>query len=130
MRVERIDHVTFRIPKDGVEAAVGFYTGVLGFEPVKLEAYRAGERTSFFFRMGETAMLTIRPVEAFTKPDDTNYDHCCLVVDTPLNEVKTLLGEHGISIEQERTPRGSQGRAPAVYLRDPFGYLLEIKETV
>lgn len=129
MHVERIDHVTLRIPDDGVETAVGFYTGVLRFEPMKLEAYRAGERTSFLFSMGETAMLTIRPVEAFTKPDDTNYDHCCLVVDTSIEEVTAVLDEHGIGVERESTPLGSTGRAPAVYVRDPFGYLLEIKES-
>lgn len=129
MRVQRIDHVTLHIPEDGVETAVGFYTGVLGFEPVALEAYRSGDRTSFFFRLSPAAMLTIRPVEGFAAPDDTNYDHCCLVVDTPIEEVKTMFEDYGIAVEQESTPRGSQGRAPAVYVRDPFGYLLEIKQS-
>lgn len=128
MQVERIDHVNIRIPADRVEEAVRFYRDVLGFEPYKLDAYRDGERTSFFFRMGETALITIRPVESFRDPDDTNYDHCCLIVDATIAEVKERLEEHGIDIERESTPLGSQGRAPAVYIRDPFGYRFELKE--
>lgn len=128
MRVTRIDHVNVRIPADGVAEAVHFYHDVLGFTPEKLDAYRAGERTSFFFRLGADALLTVRPTDMFTPPDDTGYDHCCLVVDTEISKVKERLQEHSIPIERESTPYGAAGRAPAVYIRDPFGYRIEIKQ--
>lgn len=127
MEVARIDHVNVRIPADGVEEAVGFYRDVLGFAPENLEAYRAGERTSFMFRCGETALLVIRPVADFSRPDDTNFDHVCLVFDASIAELRETFVDAGVDIERESTPTGSQGRAPAVYVRDPFGYLLECK---
>ncbi|MDY6769111.1 MAG: VOC family protein [Candidatus Nanohaloarchaea archaeon] len=129
MDAERIDHVNLRIPADSVEDAVHFYRDVLGFEPEKLDLYRDGERTSFAFRIADTAMLHVRPVDDFREPGAENYDHLCIVVDTPLDELKQLLEEHGVDIDREGTPWGSTGRAPAVYVTDPFGYTIELKTT-
>ncbi len=127
MDAARIDHVNIRIPRDGVEEAVSFYQDVLGFEPEKLELYRDGERTSFAFRLGDTAMLHVRPVDDFTRPEKGNYDHLCIVVDTGIGELKQHLDDHDIEIDREGTPWGSTGRAPAVYITDPFGYSIELK---
>lgn len=127
MNVTHIDHVNIRIPADGVDDAVMFYRDVLGFTPEKLDLYRQGDRTSFAFRLGDTAMLHVRPVDGFEPPTDENYDHLCLIVDEPIDAVKQLLDEHGITIERESTPWGATGRAPAVYIRDPFDYRIEIK---
>lgn len=129
MDVVRIDHVNIRIPEDGVEEALEFYRDTLGFKPEKLEKYRAGDRTSFAFRMGETSMIHVRPKESFETPEQKNYDHFCIVVDREVEEIKERFREHGVEIERESTPYGSTGRAPAVYVKDPFGYTIEVKET-
>ncbi len=128
MEVERIDHVNIMIPEDGVEAALTFYRDRLGFEPLKLDKYRQGERTSFAFRMGETSMLHVRPKKDFEKPEQKNFDHFCIMVDRTREEVKTVFDED--EILREGTPWGPGGRAPAVYVEDPFGYVIEIKETL
>lgn len=127
MDVERIDHVNLRIPVDGVDDALGFYRDVLGFPVERLDRYRAGDRTSFMFRCGDTSLLVIRPVEDFARPEDRNFDHLCLVLDASIDEVRDVMERGDVDIERESTPMGSQGRAPAVYVRDPFGYLLELK---
>ncbi len=127
METVRIDHVNLRIPADRVDDAVAFYRDVLGFRPERLDAYRDGERTSFMFRCGDTSLLVIRPVTEFSPPDDRNFDHLCLVLDGSIDAVKRMLRDGDVDIERESTPTGSQGRGPAVYVRDPFGYLLELK---
>lgn len=129
MDVTRIDHVNIRIPEDGVDRAVAFYQDVLGFAPEKMDKYRVGDRTSFAFRLGDTAMLHVRPVTDFEPPGQHNYDHFCIIVDESIEDVKSRLQEHDVVIDRESTPWGSTGRAPAVYITDPFGYRIEIKES-
>jgi hypothetical protein len=34
----------------------------------------------------------------------------------------------GYEVLRQSTPLGTQGRAPAIYVQDPFGYVIEIKE--
>lgn len=128
MHVRAIDHVNVRIPDSGVDQAVEFYTNVLGFEPEQLDAYRAGNRTLFSFRLGDTAVLHVRPVEEFEPPSGANYDHFALVVEATVEEVKERLDDAGIEIRREGNPLGATGRAPAIYVEDPFGYVLELKE--
>ncbi|MFB6115451.1 MAG: VOC family protein, partial [Candidatus Nanohalobium sp.] len=72
MNVERIDHISIGIPENSVEKALKFYRGALGFETFKLEEFRDGERTSFFFRMGENALLNLRPKEEFRELEQEN----------------------------------------------------------
>lgn len=130
MTTQRIDHINLRIPTNGVASAIEFYVDLLGFEPIKLEAYRAGERTSFFVRISERSVLNFRPVDSFEEPTGENLDHFCLIMDEPINELTERLGNHGVEILREGSPFGSTGRAPAVYVRDPFGFVLELKEPV
>lgn len=127
MGARRIDHVNIRIPDDGVDKAVAFYHGVLGFEPAKLDLYRSGERTSFAFRISDEALLHVRPVEEFVEPDGTSYDHCCILVDD-LEEYRHRFQTNDVDILREGTPWGATGRAPAVYVEDPFGYRIELKQ--
>lgn len=124
----RIDHVNIRIPEDGVDEAVAFYRDVLGFEPERLGNYREGERTSFAFRISDTALLHVRPIDGFERPDGTNFDHFCVVVDD-LGATRERLAEADVEIEREGEPWGATGRAEAIYVEDPFGYRIELKAT-
>lgn len=127
MNTRQIDHINIKIPADQLDDALTFYRDVLGFDPVKLDLYRQGERTSFAFRLGETALLHVRPVEDFVPPSGQNLDHICLVLDTGIETIRQRLTDHDITIDREGEPWGATGRAPAVYVTDPFGYQLELK---
>ena len=127
MKGSGIDHVNIRIPEDGVEEAVDFYGEVLGLEPMKLEEFRNDERTSFFFRISEDAVINIRLEENFEEPSDKNFDHFCINLDEKIDKVKEILEENGVEILREGTPLGAEGRGPGVYIRDPFGYKIELK---
>lgn len=128
MDAHHIDHVNIRIPTSGVDDAVEFYVEGLGFAPEQLEAYRNGERTLFSFRLGDESVLHVRPVDDFEGPTGDNYDHWAVVVTQSISEVKAQLDDAGIDIRRESNPLGATGRAPAVYVEDPFGYVIEIKE--
>lgn len=128
MHARAIDHVNLRIPEEGVAAALEFYRDVLGFEPENLDAYRAGDRRSFSVRLGPSAVIHFRPVDSFDEPIGENFDHVAIVVEATVAEVTAQLGEADIEIEREGSPLGATGRHPAVYVRDPFGYLLELKQ--
>lgn len=125
-----IDHINLRIPKENVQKALEFYGDLLGFETWKLEDYRDDERTSFFFRIGDNALLNMRPKTDFQPPEGKNYDHFCIVVDRDIDNLEEELEDRGYNILRRGEPLGTQGRAPAVYVEDPFGYVIELKKSI
>ena len=127
MKGSGIDHVNIKIPENGVDDAINFYGGVLGFEPMKLEEFRNGDRTSFFFRISDDAVINIRLEENFQEPSDRNFDHFCIILDEKIDEVKEVLQENSIEILRNGTSLGAKGSGPGVYIRDPFGYRIELK---
>lgn len=127
--MEFIDHVNLRIPEDSIQEALEFYRDILGFKTWKLDDYREGERTSFFFRIGEDALLNMRPKPDFQRPEGKNYDHFCIVVDRDIDSLEEELENGGYEILRRGNPLGTQGRAPAVYVEDPFGYVIELKKS-
>jgi len=128
MDVSHIDHVNLRIPAEGVTDALEFYVEGLGFEVDRMDAFEAGEKPFFSIRLAPTHVLHLWPTEAFDEPAATNYDHLALVVDHDVETVKSRLDDAGVEVERELdAPLGATGTAPAVYVRDPFGYRVELK---
>jgi len=125
-----LDHVTLRVPEDRVDEVVQFYGETLGFGIEDLDAYRDGERPIFAIRLSETGVVHVQPTAEFEPPEDRNFDHFAVVVEDSLDEVKATLDAAGVAVERELTPKGATGTAPAVYVRDPFGYQVELKMTV
>lgn len=128
MEVKAIDHVNLHVPDGGVDAAVEFYGDVLGFAVENMAAYRAGEKPFFSFRVTPDSVLHVYPDEAFEEPDGSNYDHLALRVDRSIDGVTSALDDAGVEVERKLdAPLGATGTAPAVYVRDPFGYRVELK---
>lgn len=128
MKARAIDHVNLRIPEDRIDEALTFYRDALGFETENLDAYRTGTRPLFTFRLGETCVIHVTPTDTFEVPTGNNFAHVAIVVTASIDAVRDVLADHGIEIERDGTPLGATGKNSAVYVRDPFGYLLEIKE--
>lgn len=128
MDVRAIDHVNFLIPEDRVDEALAFYRDALGFGVEDLEAYREGDRPLFSFRLGESCVIHVSPTDEFEAPSEQNFRHVCLVVEATREEVKAKLDEAGYEVRRESNPLGATGRNPAVYVEDPFGYVLELKQ--
>jgi catechol 2,3-dioxygenase-like lactoylglutathione lyase family enzyme len=128
MEARAIDHVNLSMPEDRIDEALAFYRDALGFETENLDAYREGTRPLFSFRLGDTCIIHVSPTDGFEPPTGNNFDHVAIVLEASIDAIRNLLDDHGIEIERDGTPLGATGRNPAVYVRDPFGYLLELKE--
>ncbi|MXR42818.1 VOC family protein [Halobaculum sp. WSA2] len=131
MNVRTIDHVNLRVPEDGLADARGFYADALGLELEGVDRFEAGDKPFFDVRLAPEHVIHLWPTEAFEAPEATNYDHVALVVDEEMAAVRKRLADAGIEVERELdSPLGATGEAPAVYVRDPFGYRVELKTTV
>ncbi len=129
MNVTALDHVALRIPADGLEAALDFYRDRLGLATENVDRYRRGELDVFSVRLTDTALVHFQPIETFERPTDNAYDHLALVVDEPTAALREGLADAEITVEAEADRLGATGVAPAFYVRDPFGYRLELKAT-
>ena len=128
MHAAHLDHVNLTVPADRVDDVVAFYRDALGFDLEDLDAYRAGDRPIFSIRLSATSLIHVSPSEEFEPPTGTNFDHLAVVVEESIDAIERELTEANIEIERAaRDLKGATGTAPAVYVRDPFGYRVEIK---
>ena len=128
MNVTRLDHLNLRIPADGVADALDFYRDALGIEIEGLDRYRTDEKPFFDLRVAPDQVVHLWPTPTFDPPTATNYDHLALAVDTDIETIERELADAGVEIESHLdSPLGATGEAPAVYVRDPFGYRVELK---
>jgi len=131
VNVRTIDHVNLRVPEDGLTEARAFYADALGLELEGVDRFEAGDKPFFDVRLAPEHVIHLWPTETFEPPEATNYDHVALVVDEELAAVRERLADAGIEVERELdSPLGATGEAPAVYVRDPFGYRVELKAPV
>ena len=130
MNARHIDHVNLRIPADGSEDAREFYGEQLGFG-IEDALYEADEKPFFDVRLSATGVVHLWPTDDFEPQAAVNYDHLCIVVEEDIETVKSELAEAGVEVEKELdSPLGATGFAGAVYVRDPFGYRVELKSRV
>jgi glyoxylase I family protein len=125
-----LDHVVLRVPD--MAKALSFYSGVLGaYEERRLDAIglvqlRAGQ--SIIDLVDVTSeWMKAHGARPFT-PEARNVDHVCLRVD-PFDEerIEKHLASHGIEITERGQRYGAQGTGPSVYIREPFGTVIELK---
>ncbi|MFB6167912.1 MAG: VOC family protein [Halobellus sp.] len=130
MIASHLDHVNLRIPSDGVDAAQTFYGERLGFG-IEDTLYAADEKPFFDVRLSSTAVIHLWPTDEFEPPTATNFNHACVVVEDSIERITDRLADAGVEVDRElSSPRGATGEAPAVYVTDPFGYRIELKERV
>jgi catechol 2,3-dioxygenase-like lactoylglutathione lyase family enzyme len=121
MRVIDFDHLVLNVAD--VERSLDFYCGPLGLEPVRVDAWRAGEVPFPSVRVSPTTIIDLvqggpGPEESPRGPRGSNVDHICLVVE-PLNWQQVLDGPG------ERF--GARGTAQSLYVRDPDGNTVELR---
>ena len=127
MKIAAADHTNWR-GRD-VERSLGFYRDVLGLEPFGLEAYERGEHPLVSLRVTPDFILHLRPDPTFEPVPTGGYDHLALVVE---DATPDALAEHleaaGVEIEdRSENVIGARGSGQALYVRDPDGYLIELK---
>ncbi len=127
MRISGADHTNWRV-RD-LDSSLRFYRDALGLEPFGLEEYERGERPLVSLRVNEDFILHLTPDPEFDRPPTGGYDHLALVVeDAGIDEVARRLEHRGVRIERRfESIVGARGRGPALYVRDPDGYRIELK---
>jgi catechol 2,3-dioxygenase-like lactoylglutathione lyase family enzyme len=127
LKVVSSDHTNWKV-RD-LEASLGFYRDVLGLEPFGLEEYRRGERPLVSVRVTESFILHLTPDPDFNPTSTGGYDHLALVVEgVEPDELAEYLTSKGVEIEKRfESITGARGEGPALYVRDPDGYRVELK---
>ncbi len=127
MKIIGADHTNWWV-KD-LERSLRFYRDVLGLEPFGLEEYQREERPIVSLRVTPTFILHLRPEPSFEPGSTGGYDHLALVVEeTDAEALAEYLGASGVEVEQRlEGVVGARGEGEALYVRDPDGYLIELK---
>lgn len=121
MRVIGLDHVVL-ICRD-VEASLRYYADVLGLETVDVEKWRAGDAAFPSVRIDDHTIIDLLEGE----PDGRNTDHICLAIEpTDLHELASR-GELNV-VKGPVVRGGATGLGWSLYVLDPDGHVLELKQ--
>jgi glyoxylase I family protein len=129
-RIRDIDHVVLRVVD--TEAMIRFYTRALGCEMV----WRRPDLGLVHLRAG-SAMIDLVPVAgklgglggAPPGKEARNVDHVCLrVAPFDVDAIVAHLQTHGARVGDIRPRFGAQGEGVSIYVYDPEGNLVELKE--
>jgi catechol 2,3-dioxygenase-like lactoylglutathione lyase family enzyme len=122
-----IDHVNLRIPANGIPQALEFYRDVLGFEIERRDEFKADEKPFIAVRLTETSVIHLWPDPNFESPNGWNYDHISIHLEESGEAIRETIEDAAVPIEDDRMVAGAVGHERAIYVRDPFGYLVELK---
>ncbi|MBI3634766.1 MAG: VOC family protein [Candidatus Rokubacteria bacterium] len=119
-----LDHVVLRVRDQA--ASERFYVDVLG-----CAVDHVNERINLVqLRFGEN-LIDLLPAAGPTAGGDrrTGMDHFCLSIRCDdLHAVAAALRAEGVTLDGDVVDRrGAYGTGPSLYLRDPDGYLIELK---
>lgn len=130
IQVRSLDHFVLRV-RD-LEASLGFYRDLLGLEILFLDEYKANQRPFVSARIGES-LLDLVPDPSFDPgagKTTSGYLHCCVEVENRLAELIPELKRRGVAmLDEQPVPRmGARGVGLSIYVLDPDGYVVELKE--
>jgi catechol 2,3-dioxygenase-like lactoylglutathione lyase family enzyme len=121
MKITGIDHIVLRTTD--IERALDFYLGTLGLAPVRVDEWRSDEVGFPSVRVNDSTIIDLFAVES--RPADSALDHFCLVVE-PLDWEDEI--RNGLRVLQGPVSRyGAQGDAQSVYVADPDGNEIELR---
>ena len=128
--VTNLDHFVLRV-KD-LDRALGFYRDVLGLEVLFLDEFRTGVRPFVSVRIGNQ-LLDLVPDPTFDAEAGAKaggYLHCCIRVGGKLETVMADLRAQGVELLEDAPSvrMGATGFGRSAYIRDPDGYMVELKE--
>ncbi|MBA2344410.1 MAG: VOC family protein [Rubrobacter sp.] len=127
IKVTEADHTNWRV-RD-IEASLRFYRDLLGLEPFGLDEYQRKGRGLVSLRVTPTFIIHLQPDPEFERSATGGYDHLALVVEgDDVDALQRKLEDVGVEIERRMAGvTGARGDGEAIYVRDPDGYLIELK---
>lgn len=122
VNVTGLDHIVLMVAD--VEASLAFYCDKLGLEGERLEQWRAGEVFFPSVRINEHIIIDLFAGERW----GTNLDHFALAV-TPDTDLRAIAESEDFEVITSPVPRwGARGDGLSLYLRDPDGNTVELKQ--
>lgn len=123
-----LDHVVLEVRDP--ERALAFYQGVLGLEPVRAEAFRAGRAPFPSVRVNAQTILDLFPPRLWRSggaPENPN--HLCLTMSqAAVAALRRRLARRAIPIVRRRARNfGAQGWGRSIYIADPDGARIEVR---
>lgn len=115
-----LDHLVLSVAD--VERSLGFYCGVLGLAPVRVEEWRRGEVPFPSVRVSEGTIIDL----AAGPRTGTNLDHFCLVIE-PTDLAALAAGGTLEVVSGPGTRFGARGDGTSLYIRDPDGNTVELR---
>ena len=131
MTVTALDHFVLRV-RD-LDRALDFYAGVLGLPIECLDEYRAGTRPFVSARLGGQ-LVDLVPDAAYDREaalHSSGFLHLCVRVDGSLErDVLPYVRARGVEVIEDApmVRLGATGYGRSIYVRDPDGYVVELKE--
>jgi glyoxylase I family protein len=124
LMVVELDHVVLRCRQQ--DRTLHFYSRVLGLK----EERRIGQLGLIQLRAG-ASMVDLVPTVEPRVDTGTNVDHFCLGIETAdLGSVISYLRSNSVEILGEPAMRyGARGMGNSIYVRDPEGNIIELKQT-
>jgi lactoylglutathione lyase len=127
MKITGADHTNWRV--NDLERSLRFYRDVLGLEPFGLEEYHREKGPIVSLKVTPTFILHLAPDPSFEPGRTGGYAHLALVVEgTDMGALAEYLRTSGVEVERRAEGVvGVRGEGKALYVRDPDGYLIELK---
>lgn len=133
IEITGLDHIVLRTSH--MKEMLHFYSTILG---CPIERQLSPEFGLVQLRAGN-ALIDLVPVDSElgragggppTKGDN-NMDHFCLQVNAqPEAEISAYLASHGIEVAPFESRYGAQGHGNSVYLNDPEGNTVELRNRI
>ncbi len=124
MKLQGIDHIVLKT--DQRDAMIAFYCDILACEVVKqvpsigLTHLKAGSQ-----------MIDLVAVDSLDTSGDKNMDHFCLLVaDFDQQEIVDYLTQQNVAILDQGVRFGAQGDGYSIYINDPQGNEVELKQSL
>ena len=129
--IQGLDHFVLRV-RD-LDRSLAFYRDLLGLRVQFLNEYRAGVRPFVSVCIGDQ-LLDLVPDPTYDPAAGMNaggFMHLCVRVAHPaMAQLIPLLQARDVDLlDEQPAPRmGATGMGLSIYVRDPDGYIVELKE--
>jgi catechol 2,3-dioxygenase-like lactoylglutathione lyase family enzyme len=116
-----LDHIVLNVVD--VENSLAWYTGALGLVGARVEEWRRGDAPFPSVRVDAT---TVSDLGAAPRTGE-NMNHLCLVVEA--TDLSGMVASSRFDVVEGPVRRwGAQGWAESVYVRDPDGNVVELRQ--
>jgi catechol 2,3-dioxygenase-like lactoylglutathione lyase family enzyme len=128
--VTALDHFVLRVRN--LDRSIGFYRDVLGLPLECLDEYRAGTRPFVSARVGGQ-LIDLVPDPTYD-PDagmsSGGFLHLCVRIAGSLEDVLPRVRARDVAMVEDAPMMrlGATGYGRSIYVRDPDGYIVELKE--